>query len=356
MNRSLLAPEAYLEQCKSGILPLLDVRAPAEFLDGHIEKSFNAPILDDEERRQVGTTYKKEGGEAATRLGYQLVNPFKAERVANWADFLKRQEVPVLTCWRGGDRSRIAQEWLKEAGVSAWRIQGGYKALRAALTNQFEIPFTGFSLSGLTGSGKTTFLRSLKSPSAIDLEGYANHRGSAFGGYYDPQPRQATFENSLGLALVRAGFPKFPLLIESESRLIGKTVLPKAFFEVMRSLPRIILEVPEAERVKNLFRDYVEEPLEKVSREKHRDTLLRSTAAIKDKLGGLAYSEIAKGIADAFCDETPDFAKHAVWIEALLKDYYDPRYRYSREKSGGEIVFRGSPEEIKHWLKAQRTT
>jgi tRNA 2-selenouridine synthase len=342
----LLSPEEYLKRPQ----PLLDVRAPIEFNDGHIPGSFNAPILNDEERHEVGTVYKEQGNEAATALGHKLVAPFKKERVAIWQNFLREQDTPILTCWRGGDRSRIAQAWLKENGFSAYRLRGGYKALRAALIAPFAQSYSGYSVSGLTGSGKTTFLRSFKDPRVIDLEGFANHRGSSFGGMLNPQPRQATFENTLGLALHQAGFPNSPILLESESRMIGKIVVPKSFFEIMRSLPRIILNVSDETRLKNLYYDYVTEPLQETTKEKHLGFLLKSLDGIKDRLGGVSHEEIRGQITNAFAKKENDFEAHKVWIDSLLKDYYDPRYKYSLDKFPGQIVFRGSPEEVKAWL------
>ena len=56
-------------------------------------------------------------------------------------------------------------------------------------------------LGGRTGSGKTEVLQALaqlEGGAAIDLEGLANHRGSAFGGIgLGPQPTQLAFEEGL---------------------------------------------------------------------------------------------------------------------------------------------------------------
>lgn len=353
MNATLLPARDYLNLCQTAITPILDVRAPVEYVEGHIPLSHNAPILTDEERHLVGLAYKNEGNETATRLGHSLVTPHKAARVAEWIGFLQSQPTPVLTCWRGGERSRIAQEWIKEAGISALRMQGGYKALRHELLNRFSVPFTGFSLSGLTGSGKTEFIRSLNHPAALDLEAYANHRGSAFGGHANnPQPAQATFENALGLALVRAHSPERKILMESESRLIGKVVIPSPFFERMRAVPRLILETSWPERTDNIFREYVLEPLKKIPQEEHKQTLISAVDAIRERLGGLKHSEVRKMIDNAF-STAPEKERHSPWIEALFKHYYDPMYEYALKNFGGQIIFRGTAPELKHWLTKQ---
>lgn len=56
-------------------LQLIDVRAPIEFEQGHILGALNFPILNNEERKEVGTCYKQNGHEAAVVLGYKLVGP-----------------------------------------------------------------------------------------------------------------------------------------------------------------------------------------------------------------------------------------------------------------------------------------
>ena len=50
-------------------------------------------------------------------------------------------------------------------------------------------------MAGRTGTGKTAILQDLNS--AIDLEGHAVHRGSAFGGLAKQQPTVINFENNL---------------------------------------------------------------------------------------------------------------------------------------------------------------
>ena len=48
---------------------LVDVRSPAEFLQGHWPGSINIPLFTDEQRAKVGTTYKQQGRDQAIELG-----------------------------------------------------------------------------------------------------------------------------------------------------------------------------------------------------------------------------------------------------------------------------------------------
>ncbi len=83
--------------------PLIDVRAPIEFATGAFPSAVNLPVLEDHERQEVGITYKEEGPEAATALGYQLVSggETKTGRVAAWSELAARNEHIALYCFRG---------------------------------------------------------------------------------------------------------------------------------------------------------------------------------------------------------------------------------------------------------------
>ena len=48
---------------------VIDARSPAEFALDHIPGAINCPVLDDDERRIVGTIYKQTGEMLATK-GY----------------------------------------------------------------------------------------------------------------------------------------------------------------------------------------------------------------------------------------------------------------------------------------------
>jgi tRNA 2-selenouridine synthase len=56
-------------------------------------------------------------------------------------------------------------------------------------------------IGGQTGCGKTLLLDKINN--RIDLEGLANHRGSAFGNTTTPQPTQLNFENVLAVELIK---------------------------------------------------------------------------------------------------------------------------------------------------------
>ena len=53
--------------------PLIDVRAPVEFEKGSFPHAINLPLINDEERHEIGICYKKHGNNEAVKLGHKLV-------------------------------------------------------------------------------------------------------------------------------------------------------------------------------------------------------------------------------------------------------------------------------------------
>ncbi|MCF6201125.1 MAG: tRNA 2-selenouridine(34) synthase MnmH, partial [Hydrogenimonas sp.] len=163
-------------------------------------------------------------------LGYELVSGKKREwRIEAWCEFKKRNQNALLYCFRGGQRSEIAQKWMREAGCEVSRLRGGYKAFRRYLIDETEHICSRLEpliLGGRTGSGKTLLLSKIKK--SLDLEALANHRGSAFGRRLSPQPTQIFFENALTydlISLTQDG--EFTLVMEDEGRNIRKALSPR---------------------------------------------------------------------------------------------------------------------------------
>jgi tRNA 2-selenouridine synthase len=312
--------------------PFLDVRAPIEFASGSIPGAVSRPLLSNEERHQIGLTYKLHGPEAAVELGHQMISgSVKEQRIANWMKAINERPGTVIYCFRGGLRSQIVQAWLKENGISIQIVHGGYKALRRFLKNQIEERVQNLEfkvLSGPTGSGKTKFLYKSGEP-FLDLEALAKHRGSAFGAMTEPQPAQIDFENALAVALMKLGAVKRPVLIESESRLIGKLVLPETLFKKIHVSPRMTLAVPFSERVDGIFEEYVKcSKLGLNGDISWFEDIRASVHSISKRLGGARTSEILNDVAQALADfeNSGTLETNRIWIAKLLEWYYDPLY------------------------------
>lgn len=332
--------------------PLIDLRAPAEFARGAFPAAVNLPLLDDAQRAAVGTCYKARGQAAAIALGESfLAGPARTQRVAEWREHIARHPGALLYCWRGGLRSATAQAWLAETGCAVPRISGGYKALRHACmeaTLAFSRDTPLLVLGGRTGSGKTVLLREFAA--ALDLEQLANHRGSAFGAAATPQPTPIGFENALGIATMnkdRSG----TVLVEDESRTIGRLGLPEALHAAMQRAPLIVLDVPREQRAQHIRAEYIDE----ARRDNVPDAVLQqrfvaATDKIQRRLGGLRHGQIRAAINAAFETVSGDEDAHLAWIGMLLEWYYDPMYDHQLTAKQGRIVLRGDTPAIRHYL------
>lgn len=347
-------------------IPLLDVRAPVEFAQGAFPSAHNIPLMDDEERRQVGIRYKEVGQDSAIALGHELVRDhIKAERVARWRAFTEEHPQGYLYCFRGGLRSRIAQSWIAEAGIDYPLVIGGYKALRRFLIETLEAEVRRQPLvlvSGRTGSGKTRLLKVL--PKFVDLEGLAHHRGSSFGQTLLPQPSQIDFENALAIALLKASLRQGPLYLEDESRLVGRCALPLSLRERMAGAPMLVLEATLEERIQVILEDYVIDMTAAfLQRDGHasgfahfRQYLRDSLGRLRRRLGGARHQHLDALMVEALDAQEVrgDLEGHRLWIAELLADYYDPMYDYQLSKREGEVLQRGSFDHLQHWANQNR--
>ncbi|MFQ5335083.1 MAG: rhodanese-like domain-containing protein, partial [Flavobacteriales bacterium] len=156
--------------------PVIDVRSPSEYAKGHIPKAFNIPLFDDRERARVGTVYHCEGREKAVALGILIAKP-KMEAIAEAVNQVGCKRV-LLHCWRGGMRSEGVAQLLHDSGMQVQVLTGGYKSFRKAVLDEFVKKRKLLVLGGMTGSGKTEVLHSLKArgEQVLDMEAMANHK------------------------------------------------------------------------------------------------------------------------------------------------------------------------------------
>lgn len=348
--------------------PLIDTRAPVEFARGAFPNAINLPLMSDDERAQIGTCYKTQGQQAAIALGHQLVNgDIKAQRVNAWLQQAHKYPHGYLYCFRGGLRSQICQQWLHEAGLDYPRITGGYKAMRQFLLNSMEQicrEHEFLVLAGHTGSAKTDLL--LEIPDAIDLEGIANHRGSSFGRRADGQPSQIDFENRLIIAMLKHQHrhPGKPIVLEDESRLIGRCAVPPVLREAMAKAPRIQLESDLDARTEHSYLNYILRKSAEWQQHAGADKgfelfiedLRESLFRVRKRLGGERYTSVSAQLERAIeSHRSGDASQHRIWIRSLLCDYYDPMYDYQGQKHAGRVVFKGKADAVREFLQTLRT-
>ena len=330
---------------------LIDLRSQSEFEKGSFPNAINIPILNDDEREKVGIEFNNFGKNSALDLGKKLVNNSKKKKRVNlWLNHLNKFPKTNLLCMRGGLRSHIAQEWLRENGKEVPLVLGGYKKLRnhciKILDRIEEIDQNWIIIGGRTGSGKTKLIKKISN--SIDLENIANHKGSAFGSNTTLQPSTINFENKLAVEFLQKKLNKF-LILEDESRSIGKRIIPEKWYQKMRKSQVYILETTFEDRVLNIRKEYVDEKIQSnVTKELLKNSIINSLYNIKKKLGGVNFQKISNMILKSFSQSNMN--NHNEWIGSLLKLYYDPMYDYQLLRKKERISFAGNFDEIKSKL------
>ncbi|TGE17171.1 tRNA 2-selenouridine(34) synthase MnmH [Hymenobacter elongatus] len=302
-------------------IPILDVRAPVEYAQGHIPGALSFPLFSDEERARIGTAYKQVSQERAVHIGLEFFGP-KMSRMVKYAQKLAPNKEVRLHCWRGGMRSGAVLWLLELAGFKVHLLDKGYKDYRRWALAQFSQPRPMLILGGLTGSGKTDVLHELarRGETIVDLEGQASHKGSSFGAIgLPPQPTPEQFENNLALLLSQLPTAVTPWL-EDESLTIGRLTIPKPFFEQMRHAPLVVLDIPHDVRTRKLAAEYGKEDPQ---------LLAEAIVRISKRLGGLATKEALAAI------EVGDMEK----MVDIALTYYDKTYGFGLNgKVNAQIV------------------
>ncbi len=295
---------------------VIDVRTPAEFEKGHIPGAINIPLFSNEERVVVGTAYKQVNPEEALMKGLDFVGPKMTSYIREAKNMCPNRKV-LVHCWRGGKRS-FSMGWLLGiAGFDVMTLEGGYKAYRNFIHQAFsEKKLNMLVLGGRTGCGKTSILHAIekKEQQFIDLEGMANHKGSAFGGIGEnPQPTIESFENYLYETIRKFDTEKI-IWLENESRNIGRVFIHEGFWKQFKKAPLINIELPFDRRVEHLVEQYGQSSI---------PDLKDSFKKIQKRLGGLSYQEAIEALDRGEIDVAASIAL----------SYYDKSYQYMLENN-----------------------
>ena len=290
--------------------PVLDVRSPGEHIHAQIPGAYSLPLFSDEERKIIGTAYKQQSKEKAIKLGLDFFGVKMRFMVEEVEKIIKdsTSTTVIVHCWRGGMRSSAVAWLLNFYGFEIYLLEGGYKAYRNWVLEQFEKEYQFNIIGGYTGSGKTEVLQAMKQNdhAIIDLEGLANHKGSAFGALgQPPQPTQEMFENLLANSLYQNNKSLFWL--EDESQRIGALNIPHGFWNSMRTKPVYFMDIPFEKRLDHITTGYG--AIEK-------EQLVNAIDRIKKRLGPL---ETKTAIGFLVEDNVKECFR-------ILLSYYDKTY------------------------------
>jgi len=298
----------------------IDVRSESEYQEDHIPGALNIPIFNDEERKEIGLVYKNISPEAARKLGLSIVSP-KLPQIIELIEAAGNGKEPVLYCWRGGMRSKALAAILELMNMRAYRLIGGYKKYRQFINNFFNqdsFPFEVIVLHGLTGTGKTRVIQAMidLGASSVDLEGLAHNRGSVFGNVgLPPQPSQKYFESLLWSKLYQYRDRRF-IIVECESKRIGRIILPQILFNGMKKGKHILLYDELDHRIKRIMEDY--------RADAYGNELKDALDKLKSRLGNDTVLSLCRNI-----DEKNFYPV----VKTLLEKYYDPLYNYPDQPS-----------------------
>ncbi len=299
--------------------PILDVRSPGEYAQGHLPGAVSFPLFSDDERAWVGTCYKRQSRDAAVELGLELVGPKMASFVRQAKTLASDGQVRVH-CWRGGMRSSSMGWLLETAGLRVSLLEGGYKAFRRWVRQTLATAKPVILVGGMTGTGKTDILHALRQrgEQVLDLEGLANHRGSSYGALLlPPQPTTEQFENLIAESW--QGFdPKRPVWIEAESRQVGYCRIPDETMAQMEQASALEIERSLAERLALLVAIYGQA---------NPDDLVAATERLRKRLGGQRTQAAVEKIE----------AGHLAAAAEITLNYYDRAYRHDLERRKQQI-------------------
>lgn len=303
---------------------VFDVRSSLEYEEDSMLGAINIPILNNNERKVLGTIYKEKGGKAAKAIGMEFLLPKLPEFFKEFYKYLGDGSKKVMIyCARGGDRSEAAATLLSMELDNIYRLSGGYKSYRNFVLDYFNKSFNKKIkvFYGFTGSGKTEILKILatKKFPVIDLEGLANHRGSVFGHIgLGNQPRQKKFDSDLFNCINK--IKEDYIIVEGESKKIGRLYIPEGFYDKIINGESYLISGSTEKRVYRIIEEYGGFLKE------NKSEIINSIDVLKNLLG----KKITEDLKDRF------LKGHLFEVvRCLLVNYYDILYKKNRKLKRG---------------------
>lgn len=300
-----------------GSIVFVDVRTSSEFMEATIPNAVNIPIMDEKERHEIGTVFVNDDRWKAKRMGIISGSKKLPDIYVKIEELYSRYDNVVLFCARGGYRSKVLFYIMRSMGFSIYKLKGGYKEYRGYINNNLPrlIEDARFLvLSGKTGCGKTKILHELEKigVDTLDLERYANHRGSLLGDIgLGKQNSQKMFE-SLIYHKLKEGEGRI-FVVEGESKRIGRIIMQGYIYNKISGSKTVLIESPLDYRVNTIMDDYVDN---------NNEELMNHVGL----LSGYISKERIENLKEKIKRN-----EYTYVIEELMKNYYDINYRLPKK-------------------------
>ena len=303
----------------------IDVRTPKEYQEDTVPGAINLPLFTHEQREEIGTIYKQVSKRDAIGLGYK----YGGAKLQDYFKFVQENEDKyrkfIFMCQRGGGRSGFVTTNISLAFGNIYQLDGGYKGYRNYILGNLEDEVNKHQylvLSGKTGIGKTRILTELENEGypVIDLEGYANNRGSLFGDIGLVANSRKKFD-SLLFKKLKDYSHSTTIIIEGESKRIGNIYLPSAITNKMETGIHLCVETPMGLRVTNILDDYGLN--NGIISSKEKKIITNKISNLNKRLGNEAVNKLMDQIENNQYQEV---------VEFLINNYYDPLYQFSEDK------------------------
>ncbi|MDD7339660.1 MAG: tRNA 2-selenouridine(34) synthase MnmH [Eubacteriales bacterium] len=320
---------------------LVDVRSEGEYKNAHIPGAISIPILNDDERREVGTLYDRVSYDLAKIKAVEYASKKLPELYEKYLELEKTCDEIVIYCDRGGYRSTVLERTFRALGMHISKLSGGYKSYRRYVMEKLDEYFERIkvlTLYGLTGTHKTYIIRRLEEDGikVLDLEKYANHRGSIFGSVgLKEKVSQKMFDSYIYEAI--KDNPDATYITEGESRRIGDIVLHEKLYKKMLKSDKILIEASLDERAKNICEDYL--PSE------NKEEIIKTFEEFKKFISKERYEKYTAMLIEG---------EYMDLIKDMMKSYYDPKYSF-KKYDYNKVFTDASYDDIKEFVKKYLT-
>lgn len=326
---------------------LIDLRSPEEYSEFTIPGAVNIPIFDNEERKVIGTVYNHESVEKAKKIGVDYASKRLPVLYEEISKLKKDYEKVVLFCERGGYRSSSLCALLSSIGIGVIKLRGGYKGYRFAVNAalpKLNAQVEYIVIHGYTGTGKTELLKMLedRGQEVLDLEKYANHRGSLLGDVgLGRHVSQKQFESLVCESLKSRKSDM--VFVEGESSRIGNIVVPHYIMESMKAGRHILAKGSLEIRTRRIVEEYIQGA-------DFNTEILNSLEKLRRNISSKRIEEYKRSIEEGnYSDVARD----------LMVRYYDPMYENEQKRFEYELMVNTDNMEeacsrIEKWLENAR--